>query len=152
MEFRSRKHLFHQNLLKCFLCFYWILDASLLIVSLEAQIHIQSTQSAGTSDVGVLTDVFRFSPLPSTATVNPAAEMGAVAVLRVMSSRQSKLAGSFLFLKGNVDHESGLLDPPSRACCVVPQQMDQAMQTDAARAWVRLCSFTGIAVDLLSWF
>lgn len=150
MEFHSKKHLFHQNLLKCFLCLYCILDASLLIVSLEAQIHIQSTQSAGTSDVGVLTNVSRFSLLPSTTTVNPAVEMGTVAVLRVMSSRLSKTAGSFPFLKGNV--ESGLLDPPSRACCVVPQQKDQTTQSDAARAWVRLCSFTGVAVDLLSWF
>lgn len=137
--------------MKCFLCLYCILDASLLIVSLEAQIHLQSTQSAGTSDVGVLTDVSRFSLLPSTATVNPAVEMGAVAVLCVMSSRLSKTAGSLPFLKGNVDRDSGLLDPPSRACCVVPQQTDQTTQNDAARAWVRLCSFTGIAVDLLSW-
>lgn len=99
MEFHGRKHIFYQNLLKCFLWLYWILDASLfvLIVSLELQIHIQIAQSTGTSGAGVLTYVSRFSLLPVIAIVNPRVEPGAVAVQCEISSRVSKPAGSLPF-------------------------------------------------------
>lgn len=67
------------------------------MVSLEVQIHIQSAQSTGTSDAGVLTCVSRFSLLPVMAVVNPTVEIGAAAVQREISSRQSKPAGSLPF-------------------------------------------------------
>lgn len=118
MWFHSRRHLSHQNLLKCFLWFYWIPDASLflLLVSLEVQMKIQSAQPTGSSDARVLTCIPRLSLVPIMATGNPAAGKGAFPVqCEEASDTRGQLAAFPLppSLKWGLGPQLGTAAPPA---------------------------------------
>lgn len=81
MEFHSRKHLLEQNLFKCFLCLRQILDTCLFLLIVLLRVKSISRQLSLLLPPIRVYEVSRFPLLPSTAIGNPAAEVGAVAML-----------------------------------------------------------------------